>query len=110
MCVPHAEWLTRNINSRAPIPHTPLWPSLPVATPCTDSIGHTITIATLNTRKHAHTAYFPCLDCIGQTFANLEAKALLAMLYMRYSFQYAGLQPEEQGEKSTHGMCGHPYR
>ncbi len=40
-------------------------------------------------------------DCIGQTFAMMESKALLALLYQRYTFKYAGDAPEEQAQHMT---------
>ncbi|GAX76406.1 hypothetical protein CEUSTIGMA_g3851.t1 [Chlamydomonas eustigma] len=43
-------------------------------------------------------------NCIGQTFAVLEARTLLAMLYSKFSFQYAGSEPERQ----VHNVTSHP--
>jgi cytochrome P450 len=50
-------------------------------------------------------------DCIGQTFAILEAKTLLAMLYAKFSFQYAGSEPERQTfQLTSHPLYGAPMR
>ncbi|GAX76417.1 hypothetical protein CEUSTIGMA_g3862.t1 [Chlamydomonas eustigma] len=50
-------------------------------------------------------------DCIGQTFAVLEAKTLLAMMYSKFSFQYAGSVPERQTFQITsHPLNGAPMR
>ena len=35
-------------------------------------------------------------DCIGQVFAQLEAKALLAMLFAKFEFKHAGREPDRQ--------------
>eukprot|EP00200_Dunaliella_tertiolecta_P004527 CAMPEP_0202343324 /NCGR_PEP_ID=MMETSP1126-20121109/3494_1 /ASSEMBLY_ACC=CAM_ASM_000457 /TAXON_ID=3047 /ORGANISM="Dunaliella tertiolecta, Strain CCMP1320" /LENGTH=422 /DNA_ID=CAMNT_0048934377 /DNA_START=261 /DNA_END=1529 /DNA_ORIENTATION=- len=40
-------------------------------------------------------------DCIGQTFAIMEVKTLLAMLYSNYTFKYACAEPEGQAYRIT---------
>lgn len=48
-------------------------------------------------------------NCIGQTFAMLEAKSVLAMLYQKFTFRYAGEEPEEIVYKfTTHPKFGVP--
>jgi cytochrome P450 len=44
-------------------------------------------------------------DCIGSRFATVEAKVLLAALFRRYEFEWAG--PEE-GEKVRMALTAHP--
>lgn len=45
--------------------------------------------------SHPPAHLLPCRDCIGQHFATMEAKLVLASMYRTYTFTYAGPAPEE---------------
>ena len=40
-------------------------------------------------------------DCLGQTFANLEAKTVLAMLFSRFRFELTRAEEEAPGYRFT---------
>ena len=48
----------------------------------------------------------PRRNCIGEKFALLEAKTILAMLYSAFAFEYAGDRPEQARLGSASGRAG----
>ena len=52
------------------------------------------------------TRFPPTRNCIGEKFALLEAKTILAMLYCAFEFEYASSTPEQVGGVGLAAGCG----